>query len=87
MVLGRPLLPGGEGVAALRPPGNIVIVDVTQGRDEVIGEMDKPSAKLLLFNEAIYLHSGDQYVVKKLDLENQRCYVEETTPTTTPTRS
>jgi DEAD/DEAH box helicase domain-containing protein len=52
---------------------------VTKGRDAVIGEMDKPSAKLLLFNEAIYLHSGDQYVVKKLDLENQRCYVEETT--------
>ena len=60
-------------------PGNIVIVDLTKGRDAVIGEMDKPSAKLLLFNEAIYLHSGDQYVVKKLDLENQRCYVEETT--------
>ena len=60
-------------------PGNIVIVDVTRGRDAVIGEMDKPSAKLLLFNEAIYLHAGDQYVVKKLDLENQRCYVEETT--------
>jgi DEAD/DEAH box helicase domain-containing protein len=60
-------------------PGNIVIVDVTKGRDAVIGEMDKPSAKMLLFNEAIYLHSGDQYVVKKLDLENQRCYVEETT--------
>jgi len=60
-------------------PGNIVIVDVTQGRDEVIGEMDKPSAKLLLFNEAIYLHAGDQYVVKKLDMPGQRCYVEETT--------
>jgi DEAD/DEAH box helicase domain-containing protein len=60
-------------------PGNIVIVDVTQGRDAVIGEMDKPSAKMLLFNEAIYLHSGDQYVVKKLDIPSQRCYVEETT--------
>jgi DEAD/DEAH box helicase domain-containing protein len=60
-------------------PGNIVIVDRTKGRDEVIGEMDKPSAKLLLFNEAVYLHSGDQYIVKDLDLEAQRCYVEETT--------
>jgi DEAD/DEAH box helicase domain-containing protein len=60
-------------------PGNIVIIDLTKGRDAVIGEMDKPSAKLLLFNEAIYLHSGDQYVVKNLDLEAQRCYVEETT--------
>jgi DEAD/DEAH box helicase domain-containing protein len=60
-------------------PGNIVIIDLTKGRHAVIGEMDKPSAKLLLFGEAIYLHSGDQYVVKKLDLEAQRCYVEETT--------
>ena len=59
-------------------PGNMVIVDTTRGRNTVIGEMDKPSAKQLLFNEAIYLHMGDQYIVKKLDLENQRCYVEET---------
>jgi DEAD/DEAH box helicase domain-containing protein len=58
-------------------PGNIVIVDTTRGRNQVIGEMDKPSAKLLLFDEAIYLHRGDQYVVRRLDLENQRCYVEE----------
>jgi len=33
-------------------PGNIVIVDTTQGRQTVIGEMDKPSAKLLLYDEA-----------------------------------
>ncbi|MBN2551626.1 MAG: DEAD/DEAH box helicase [Spirochaetales bacterium] len=59
-------------------PGNIVIVDTTQGRQAVIGEMDKPSAKLLLYDEAIYIHQGDQYIVKKLDLENQRCYVEST---------
>jgi DEAD/DEAH box helicase domain-containing protein len=60
-------------------PGNIVIVDLTKGRNAVIGEMDKPSAKMLLHKEAIYLHSGDQYIVKELDLEGQRCYVEETT--------
>ncbi|HEC60997.1 MAG TPA: DUF1998 domain-containing protein, partial [bacterium] len=58
-------------------PGNIVIVDTTRGRDTVIGEMDKPSAKLLLHDEAIYLHMGNQYIVKSLDLEKQRCYVEE----------
>ena len=33
--------------------------------------MDKPSAKLLLYDEAIYIHQGNQYIVKKLDLENQ----------------
>jgi len=59
-------------------PGNIVIVDTTRGNNRVIGEMDKPSAKMLLFDEAVYLHRGDQYIVRQLDLENQRCYVEET---------
>ncbi|UCF96440.1 MAG: DEAD/DEAH box helicase [Spirochaetaceae bacterium] len=59
-------------------PGNIVIVDTTQGKQTVIGEMDKPSAKLLLYDESIYIHQGDQYIVKKLDLENQRCFVEDT---------
>jgi DEAD/DEAH box helicase domain-containing protein len=55
---------------------NVVIVDTTKGRDEVIGEMDLPSAKLLVFDHAIYIHLGDQFVVKQLDLENRRCYVE-----------
>jgi DEAD/DEAH box helicase domain-containing protein len=59
-------------------PGNIVIVDTTKGRQSVIGEMDKPSAKLLLYDEAIYIHQGDQFIVQKLDLENQRCCVEAT---------
>jgi len=55
---------------------NVVIVDTTRGRDEVIGEMDLPSAKLLVFDHAIYIHLGDQFAVKHLDLENRRCYVE-----------
>ena len=58
-------------------PENVVIVDTTRGRDEVIGEMDMPSAKLLVFDHAIYIHLGDQFVVKNLDLENRRCFVEE----------
>ncbi|MGD0727147.1 MAG: Zn-binding domain-containing protein, partial [Spirochaetia bacterium] len=55
---------------------NVVIVDTTRGRDEVIGEMDLPSAKLLVFDHAIYIHLGDQFAVKQLDLENRRCFVE-----------
>ena len=53
-------------------------MDTTRGRDEVIGEMDMPSAKLLVFDHAIYIHLGDQFAVKQLDLENRRCFVEET---------
>jgi DEAD/DEAH box helicase domain-containing protein len=57
---------------------NVVIVDTTKGRDEVIGEMDLVSAKLLVFDHAIYIHLGDQFVVTRLDLENRRCFVEST---------
>jgi DEAD/DEAH box helicase domain-containing protein len=57
--------------------GNVVIIDTTAGRNEVIGEMDRPSAKELLFDNAVYLHRGAQYIVKKLDIANRRCDVEE----------
>jgi DEAD/DEAH box helicase domain-containing protein len=38
--------------------------------------MDRASAKELLFDDAVYIHRGDQYVVLNLDLENKRCFVE-----------
>jgi DEAD/DEAH box helicase domain-containing protein len=56
---------------------NIVIVDRTGGGSRVIGEMDRPSAKELIFDDAVYIHLGRQYIVKKLDLENKTCFVEE----------
>ncbi len=59
-------------------PENVIIVDTTRGRDEVIGEMDLSSAKLLIFDHAVYLHLGEQFVVTKLDLANRRCFVETT---------
>lgn len=56
---------------------NVVIVDATKGRDVVIGEMDRPSAKELIYENAVYIHRGRQYLVKFLDIENRRCVVEE----------
>ena len=44
---------------------NVVIVDTTKGRNAVIGEMDDHSAREMLHDEAIYLHRGEQYQVKK----------------------
>ncbi len=55
---------------------NVVIVDTTGGGNRVIGEMDRPSAKELIFDNAIYIHRGSQFVVKKLDIANRRCEVE-----------
>ncbi|MCL1818950.1 MAG: DEAD/DEAH box helicase, partial [Spirochaetaceae bacterium] len=51
-----------EGVS-LRSAGadNVIIVDITKGRNEVIGEMDRPSAKELIFENAVYIHRGRQY--------------------------
>jgi DEAD/DEAH box helicase domain-containing protein len=56
---------------------NVVIVDVTGGRNQVIGEMDRPSAKELIFENAVYLHRGRQYLVESLDIENRKCLVRE----------
>jgi DEAD/DEAH box helicase domain-containing protein len=56
---------------------NVVIVDVTHGRNQVIGEMDRPSAKEMIFKNAVYLHRGRQYIVESLDVENRKCLVRE----------
>jgi DEAD/DEAH box helicase domain-containing protein len=54
---------------------NVVIVDRTGGGARVIGEMDRPSAKELIFDNAVYIHLGRQYIVQKLDIENRTCHV------------
>jgi DEAD/DEAH box helicase domain-containing protein len=56
---------------------NVVIIDVTGGRNAVIGEMDRPSAKELIFKNAVYLHRGRQYLVESLDIANRKCLVRE----------
>ena len=56
---------------------NVVIIDVTEGRNTVIGEMDRPSAKELIFVNAVYIHRGRQYMVELLDIENKKCMVRE----------
>jgi DEAD/DEAH box helicase domain-containing protein len=56
---------------------NVVIIDVTKGKNEVIGELDRPSAKEMAFPKAVYIHRGRQYMVQELNIEERRCYVEE----------
>jgi DEAD/DEAH box helicase domain-containing protein len=56
---------------------NVVIIDVTKGHNAVIGEMDRPSAKELIFENAVYMHRGRQYLVESLDIENRKCLVRE----------
>ena len=56
---------------------NVVIVDITAGRNAVIGEMDRPSARELIFKNAVYMHRGRQYLVEELDIANRTCLVRE----------
>ncbi len=53
---------------------NFVIIDTTNGR-EVIGEVDWASAPLLIHDEAIYMHQGQQYHVMRLDYPARKAYV------------
>jgi DEAD/DEAH box helicase domain-containing protein len=56
---------------------NVVIIDETGGGRRVIGEMDRPSAKELVFDDAVYIHLGRQYIVRRLDIDNRTCHVVE----------
>ncbi|MBN2736928.1 MAG: DEAD/DEAH box helicase [Spirochaetales bacterium] len=56
---------------------NVIIINTSKGKNNVIGEMDVPSAKTLIYQHAVYLHGGEQFLVKELDLEKLKCYVEE----------
>ena len=43
------------------------ILDITDGRNEVIGQVDSISAPELVYPEAIYIHQGESYIVRELD--------------------
>ncbi len=53
---------------------NFVIIDETDA-PEVIGEIDFPSALTMVHPKAIYLHSGQQYHVERLEFEQRKAYV------------
>ena len=54
---------------------NVVIIDTSKPRPQVIGEMDQFTAPVLLHEEAVYLHEGAQYHVDKLDWDEKKAYV------------
>lgn len=54
---------------------NVVIIDTTAPERRVIGEVDRFSAPMLVHEEAIYLHGGEQYQVEKLDFAEKKAYV------------
>lgn len=54
----------------------IAIVDVTEGRNEVVGQIDSISAPELVYPEAVYLHQGESYLVRELDQQARLARVE-----------
>jgi DEAD/DEAH box helicase domain-containing protein len=59
------------GATGLRTstPDTIVIQDVSLDPPQVIGQIDRPSAPLLVYPGAVYLHGAQAYVVDDLDWE------------------
>ncbi len=55
-------------------PDNVVIVDTTD-KERVIGEVDLFSAPILVHDEAIYIHEGEQFHVDHLDWDRRRALV------------
>jgi DEAD/DEAH box helicase domain-containing protein len=58
-------------------PGKGARPGKSSGRDhEVIANVDAISAPELVYPEAVYLHNGESYFVRELDLEGKVAYVE-----------
>ncbi|MGI6776512.1 MAG: DEAD/DEAH box helicase [Acetivibrionales bacterium] len=54
---------------------NFIIIDISEPQHKVIGETDRFSAPMLLHEEAIYIHEGQQYQVEKLDFNEKKAYI------------
>jgi DEAD/DEAH box helicase domain-containing protein len=62
---------------SLRSAGteNVVIIDISEPRPRVIGEVDLASAPAFVHQDAIYLHLGQQHHVERLDWAERKAYV------------
>jgi DEAD/DEAH box helicase domain-containing protein len=63
--------PGGLRGAGLAP---VLVVEEATGR--LVGTVDEPSAQLLVHDGAVYVHQGESYLVRKLDLDDRVALVE-----------
>ncbi|MEA2631592.1 MAG: box helicase protein, partial [Chloroflexota bacterium] len=54
---------------------NVVIIDTTPDRPNVIGEVDLFAAQTLVHEDAIYLHESAQFHVDRLDWDERNAYV------------
>jgi len=55
--------------------GNFVVIDTTDGRKEVIAEVDWSSAPMTIYQGAIYMVQARPWQVEKLDWEGRKAFV------------
>ncbi len=53
---------------------NVVIVDVTAPQPQVLGECDPFNAPMLVHDDAVYIHEGQQYHIVEFDWDQKRAY-------------
>ncbi|MDH5231088.1 MAG: helicase-related protein, partial [Gammaproteobacteria bacterium] len=58
--------------------GNFVVIDYSQGKQQIIAEVDFSAAPLTLYQGAIYLIQAQPYQVEKLDWEGRKAFVKPT---------
>ena len=58
--------------------GNFVVVDVTGGKQDVMGEVDYSGAAMTLYEGAIYLLQARPHQVEKLDWPGRKAFVRQT---------
>jgi DEAD/DEAH box helicase domain-containing protein len=56
-------------------PDSVLVIDHTDGKGVVIGQVDRPSAPMLVHEGAIYLHEGQVHLVERLDWEQGQAFV------------
>ena len=58
--------------------GNFTVIDITDGRKNVIAEVDYSSAAMTLYEGAIYMVQASPWQVEKLDWVGRKAYVRKT---------
>ena len=59
------------------PKGNFVVVN-TDKNNKIIAQVDYSAAAMTIYPEAIYMESGQQYIVDELDWSGRKAYVRKT---------
>jgi DEAD/DEAH box helicase domain-containing protein len=74
-----------DAAAGLRGAGLAPVRVVEEATGRLVGTVDEPSAHLIVHEGAVYLHQGDSYLVRRLDLADQVALVEPGDPGYTTT--